>query len=318
MQRKGGVLTRIRITGVPMDLGASRRGVDMGPSALRVADLARRLEALGHVVEADDDVSAPLPEVLLHRANSGRGPVGAFLPAITATSLDLARITFDAVTAGAVPVTVGGDHSIAAGSIAGAAAAFAPRNQRLGLIWLDAHGDAHTPLTSASGNVHGMPLAHLLGHGDPDFAGISAALGGPTPAILPGHVALVGVRDLDEPERRHLREWGVATFTMRAIDERGLRAVMQDALAIAGRDTGGVHVSMDLDWLDPVHAPGVGTPVAGGATFREGHLAMEIIADSGRLTSLDVVEVNPVLDSQNRTAELAVGLVLSAFGQRII
>ncbi|HUQ80215.1 MAG TPA: arginase [Gemmatimonadaceae bacterium] len=306
------------MTGVPMDLGASRRGVDMGPSALRVADLARRLEALGHTVEEDDDVSAPLPEVLLHRASSGPGPVSAFLPAITATCRELARITADAVASGAVPVTVGGDHSIAAGSVAGAAAAFYARQERLGLIWLDAHGDAHTPLTSASGNVHGMPLAHLLGHGDADFAGISAALGGPSPAVLPGHVALVGVRDLDEPERRVLRDWGVATFTMRTIDERGLRAVMQDALAIAGRDTGGVHVSMDLDWLDPVHAPGVGTPVAGGATYREGHLAMEIIADSGRLTSLDVVEVNPVLDSQNRTAELAVGLVLSAFGQRII
>ena len=214
--------------------------------------------------------------------------------------------------------TVGGDHSIAAGSIAGVATALAQRNERLGVIWLDAHSDANTPQTSVSGNVHGMPLAHLLGHGDANFAGIAAGLGGPSPAILPGHVALIGVRDLDEPERRHLRDWGVATFTMRAIDERGLRTVMQEALAIAGTGTGGVHVSMDLDWLDPVHAPGVGTPVAGGATYREGHLAMEIIADSGRLTSLDVVEVNPVLDSQNRTAELAVGLVLSAFGLRII
>jgi arginase len=301
-----------------MDLGASRRGVDMGPSALRVADLARRLEALGHDVEADDDVSAPLPEVLLHQPTARPGPVAAFLPSITATCMELARVTADAVIAGAVPVTVGGDHSIAAGSIAGAAVALAQRGKRLGVIWLDAHGDANTPESSASGNIHGMPLAHLLGHGDPMFAGISAALGGPSPAVLPQHVALVGVRDLDEPERRHLREWGVATFTMRAIDERGLRSVMQEALAIAGNDTGGVHVSMDLDWLDPVHAPGVGTPVAGGATYREGHLAMEIAADSGRLTSLDVVEVNPVLDSQNRTAELAVGLVLSAFGQRII
>ena len=290
----------------------------MGPSALRVADLARRLEALGHVVEADDDVSAPLPEVLLHRASEVRGPVGTFLPSITATCLELAKVTADAVSAGAVPITVGGDHSIAAGSVAGAAAALATRGQRLGLIWLDAHGDANTPQSSASGNIHSMPLAHLLGHGDPDFAGISATLGGPTPAILPEHVAIVGVRDLDEPERQHLRAWGVHTFTMRTIDERGLRAVMQEALAIAGGNTGGVHVSMDLDWVDPVHAPGVGTPVAGGATYREGHLAMEIVADSGRLTSIDVVEVNPVLDSQNRTAELAVGLVLSAFGLRII
>jgi arginase len=301
-----------------MDLGASRRGVDMGPSALRVADLARRLEALGHIVETDDDVSAPLPEVLLHVPAPEPGPVAAFLPSITATCMELGRVTAGAVAAGAVPVTVGGDHSIAAGSIAGVAAALWQRNQRLGLIWLDAHGDANTPESSASGNVHGMPLAHLLGHGDPRFSGISAALSGPSPAILPEHVALVGVRDLDEPERRHLREWGVATFTMRTIDERGLRSVMQEALAIAGHGTGGIHVSMDLDWLDPVHAPGVGTPVAGGATYREGHLAMETIADSGRLTSLDVVEVNPVLDSQNRTAELAVGLVLSAFGLRII
>jgi arginase len=301
-----------------MDLGASRRGVDMGPSALRVADLARRLEALGHAVEADDDVSAPLPEVLLHQATSRPGPVGAFLPSIIATCLELGRVTADAVDAGAVPIAVGGDHSIAAGSIAGAAAALAKRGQRLGVIWLDAHGDANTPESSMSGNIHGMPLAHLLGHGDSAFAGVSAALGGPSPAVLPEHVALVGVRDLDEPERRHLRDWGVTTFTMRTIDERGLRSVMQEALTIAGGETGGVHVSMDLDWLDPVHAPGVGTPVAGGATYREGHLAMEIVADSGRLTSLDVVEVNPVLDTQNRTAELAVGLVLSAFGQRII
>src|SRR5688572_33036668 len=162
-----------------MDLGASRRGVDMGPSALRVADLARRLTALGHSVEADDDVSAPIPEVLLHRASELPGPVGAFLPAITATCMELARVTADAIVAGAVPVTVGGDHSIAAGSIAGAAVALAQRNQRLGLIWLDAHGDANTPQTSASGNIHGMPLAHLLGHGDPSFSGISAAPGGP-------------------------------------------------------------------------------------------------------------------------------------------
>jgi arginase len=301
-----------------MDLGASRRGVDMGPSALRVADLAKRLEALGHTVESDDDVSAPLPEVLLNRPAAAPGPVNAFLPSITATCVEVARATADAIVPGAIRLSVGGYHCFAVGSIAGAAAGLGLRGERLGLIWLDAHSDAHTPMSSASGNVHGMPLAHLLGHGDPDFAGISAKLGGPSPAILPGHVALVGVRDIDEPERKHLREWGIATFTMRSIDERGLRSVMQEALQIAGKDTGGVHVSMDLDWLDPVEAPGVGTPVAGGATYREGHLAMELVADSGRLTSLDVVEVNPVLDTRNRTAELAVGLVLSAFGMRII
>ena len=301
-----------------MDLGASRRGVDMGPSALRVADLAKRLEALGHVVETDDDVAAPLPEVLWHLASDRPGPVSAFLPAITATCTELARVTADAITAGAVPLTIGGDHSIAAGSIAGTSAALAQQGKRVGVIWLDAHGDVNTPKSSLSGNVHGMPLAHLLGHGDANFAGIAASLGGPAPALLPANVALVGVRDLDELERQHLREWGVATFTMRTIDERGLRAVMQEALAIAGTNTAGIHVSMDLDWVDPVHAPGVGTPVAGGATYREAHLAMEVIHDSGRLLALDVVEVNPVLDSQNRTAELAVGLVQSAFGLRII
>jgi len=301
-----------------MDLGASRRGVDMGPSALRVADLAKRLEALGHVVETDDDVAAPLPEVLWHLASDRPGPVSAFLPAITATCTELARVTADAITAGAVPITIGGDHSIAAGSIAGAATALAQRGERVGVIWLDAHGDVNTPKSSLSGNVHGMPLAHLLGHGDASFSGIAEALGGPNPALLPGNLALVGVRDLDVAEREHLREWGVTAFTMRAIDERGLRAIMREALAIAGTDTAGVHVSMDLDWVDPVHAPGVGTPVAGGATYREAHLAMEIVADSGRLLGLDVVEVNPVLDTQNRTAELAVGLVLSAFGQRIL
>ena len=301
-----------------MDLGASRRGVDMGPSALRVADLAKRLEALGHVVESDDDVAAPLPEVLWHLASDRPGPVSAFLPAITATCTELARLTAEAISAGAVPLSIGGDHSIAAGSIAGTSTALAQQGKRVGVIWLDAHGDVNTPKSSLSGNVHGMPLAHLLGHGDPNFAGIAASLGGPAPALLPGNVAVVGVRDLDELERQHLREWGVATFTMRTIDERGLRAVMQEALAIAGTNTAGVHVSMDLDWVDPVHAPGVGTPVAGGATYREAHLAMEIIHDSGRLLGLDVVEVNPVLDSQNRTAELAVGLVLSAFGLRII
>lgn len=301
-----------------MDLGASRRGVDMGPSALRVADLAKRLEALGHVVETDDDVAAPLPEVLWHLATDRPGPVSAFLPAITATCTELARVTADAITAGAVPLTIGGDHSIAAGSIAGTSAALAQQGKRVGVIWLDAHGDVNTPKSSLSGNVHGMPLAHLLGHGDANFAGIAASLGGPAPALLPANVALVGVRDLDELERQHLREWGVATFTMRTIDERGLRAVMQEALAIAGANTAGIHVSMDLDWVDPVHAPGVGTPVAGGATYREAHLAMEVIHDSGRLLALDVVEVNPVLDSQNRTAELAVGLVQSAFGLRII
>ncbi|HKG91598.1 MAG TPA: arginase [Gemmatimonadaceae bacterium] len=308
-------MTTLQIIGVPMDLGASRRGVDMGPSAMRVADLDRRLVALGHAVEDRCDVRVPLREGLLDQCTDAPPPGPKFLPAIAGVCAELARLTEGAVAAGKVPVAVGGDHSLAAGSVAGVSTALARRGERLGVIWLDAHADVNTPETSLTGNVHGMPLAHLLGHGDPALAGLA---GGAGPAVRAENVALVGVRDIDAAERRHLREWGVATYTMRDLDERGLRAVMEDALRVAGRGTAGIHLSCDLDWVDPVHAPGVGTPVAGGASYREAHLAMEIAADSGRLTSLDIVEINPVLDERNRTAELAAGLVLSAFGLRIL
>jgi arginase len=287
----------------------------MGPSALRVADLARKLEALGHTVEADDDVSTPLPEVLLHRSTELPGPVGAFLPAITATCMELARVTADSIVAGAVPLTIGGDHSIAAGSIAGAAVALAQRGQRVGVIWLDAHGDANTPETSVSGNVHGMPLAHLLGHGDERFRSIA---GLPRPALLPEHLALVGIRDLDPPEKDAVHAWGLHCFTMRDIDELGLREVMRRAIAIATASSDRLWVSCDMDWVDPKDAPGVGTPIRGGATYREAHLAMEMIADTGKLVGLDIVETNPILDERNRTAELAVQLAKSAFGHCIV
>jgi arginase len=184
----------------------------------------------------------------------------------------------------------------------------------MGLIWLDAHGDCNTPASSRSGNVHGMPIAHLLGHGDRALASV----GGASPALHPSKIALVGIRDLDAPEREHLTKWGVRTFTMREIDERGVRSVMEEAIAITTGGTGGTWVSCDLDWLDPADAPGVGTPVPGGATYREAHLAMEMLADTGGVVGMDVVEVNPVLDVQNRTAELAVGLILSGFGKKIL
>jgi len=302
-------MTKIRIIGVPLDLGASRRGVDMGPSALRIAHLAPRLVELGHDVQNLGNLEIPDRDSIpgVERALD-------LLPAIADVCGRLARYTAQAIRDGYAPLVLGGDHSLSAGSVAGVATAFAERNQRIGLIWLDAHGDLNTPDSSLTGNVHGMPVAHLLGKGDPRLAGIAK----PSPAVLTANTVIVGARDLDLAEQRHAREWGVRVFTMRDIDERGLRAVMAEAIAIAGEGTAGIHLSVDADWADPKEAPGVGTPVAGGATLRESQLAMEMIADTHKLVSMDIVEINPVLDDHNRTAELCVWLVTSAFGLRIM
>ncbi len=302
----------VRIIGVPMDLGASRRGVDMGPSALRLAGLADRLTQLGYAVEDCGNVRVPDRTTLGPPGEAGSGR--DFLPAIALVCEELAALTATTVRAGAVPLVLGGDHSLGAGSVAGVATALGERGQRVGLIWLDAHGDVHTPETSASGNVHGMPVAHLLGRGDARLSHVSAVY----PAVLPQHVAFVGLRDLDPPERAFIKSSGVAAFTMRDIDERGLRAVMSDAIEVASRGTGGIHVSCDADWVDPAEAPGVGTPVRGGATMREAHLAMEMVSDTGALVGMDLVEINPILDQRNHTAELAVDLLASAFGRGIL
>jgi arginase len=295
--------------GVPLDLGASRRGVDMGPSTLRIAQLAERLRDLGHDVEDIGNLRIP------DRASiSGVSSPLGFLPTITDVCRELAAATAQAVRDGCAPLVLGGDHSLGAGSVAGVSTALAERGQRLGLVWLDAHGDLNTPGSTLSGNIHGMPVAHLLGYGDERMAGIAS----PAPAVRSGNVALVGIRDLDPAEREHARRFGVRVFTMREVDERGLKAVMEEAIALTGDGTDGIHLSLDMDWIDPDEAPGVGTAVRGGATYREAHLAMEMLADTGRVLSMDVVEVNPVLDHYNRTAELAVGLVRSAFGLRIL
>jgi arginase len=290
-----------------MDLGASRRGVDMGPSAMRLADLGGRLRQLGHTVDDFGNVNVPDRTSLV---GAGRD----FLPAIAQVCVELADIAADAVRVGAAPLVLGGDHSLGAGSVAGVASALAERGESLGLIWLDAHGDLHTPDSSASGNVHGMPVAHLLGFGDARLSQIAR----PAPAVRVENVAFVGLRDLDPPEQEFIRRTGVRAFTMRDIDERGLRAVMSDALEIATRGTGGIHVSCDADWVDPGEAPGVGTPVRGGATLREAHLAMEMIHDSNAMVAMDLVEINPILDRHNHTAELAVDLIASAFGRCIL
>jgi arginase len=301
-------VSTIEILGVPMDLGAARRGVEMGPSAVRLARLSARLEQLGHQVRDAGDVAVPTRETL----GLARGI--EYLETIADVCRTVAQATADIVARGAVPLVLGGDHSIAAGSVAGVAAAKARQGERIGVIWLDAHGDLHVPDSSESGNVHGMPLAHLTGHGHAALAHLMT----PEAAVRPEHVAVIGARDLDPAEREHARDWGVRIYTMREIDERGMRAVLHEAIARVSEGTAGIHVSLDLDFVDPKEAPGVGTPVRGGATWREAHLAMETLCDTGRVVAMDLVEVNPVLDEFNHTAELAVGLVASAFGQRIL
>lgn len=292
-----------------MDFGASRRGVEMGPAALRIAEMAESLRAIGHTVTDVGDIPVP-QRATIPAEVAGRG----FLPLITAVCEELADETEDAIARGETPLVLGGDHSLVAGSFAGAARHFASRGEQVGCLYLDTHGDLHMPSTSLTGNVHGMPLAHLLGHGDERFRSIA----GTAPALSSTHLALVGIRDLDQPERAAIRAWGITCFTMRDIDELGLHEVMRRAIAVATASTDRLWVSCDMDWVDPSDAPGVGTPVRGGATYREAQLAMEMVADTGRLVGLDIVETNPVLDERNRTAELAVQLAMSAFGHRII
>ncbi len=305
-------MAKIRIIGVPMDLGASRRGVDMGPSAMRIAHMGERLEAIGHEVMDAGNVDVVIPEERHFGQTKHK-----FLSEIAEACWQLSNQTYRALHEGWKPLVLGGDHSIAIGTVAGVSRFFRERGEKgepVGLIWIDAHGDINTPETSPSGNIHGMPLAHILGHGAPDLLRI----GGEPPMVDPRKACLVGVRDLDPGERDNIRKLGIRTFTMRDIDERRLRSVMEEAIAIASDGTAGFHVSFDVDWIDPSDAPGVGTPVWGGATFREGHLAMEMIADSGKMVSLEVVEVNPVLDHENETAILATEMTLSAFGKKIL
>jgi arginase len=301
---------RIRVIGVPLDLGASRRGVDMGPSAVRVAGLEARLEALGHQVTDGGNIRVEIAETQAAGNENAR-----FLKQIAETCTRTAEAVVKTLEEGMTPLLLGGDHSLAAGSVSGVAHFYRRQSQPIGVLWIDAHSDINTPESSPSGNVHGMPLAALLGLGPEPLANIF----GYAPKIAAQNTVLIGLRDIDAGERENIRRAGVAAvYTMRDIDERGMRAVMEEALGVAGRGTAGYHVSLDMDWIDPEDAPGVGTPVRGGATYREAHLAMEIIADHGRLLSFEIVEVNPVIDEHNRTADLAVELACSAFGKKIL
>jgi arginase len=301
---------KLRVLGVPLDLGASRRGVDMGPSAMRVAGLEARLEALGHEVSDGGNIQVEIAETQRSGQKNAR-----YLTEIARTCTRTAEAVAQAMEEGLTPLLLGGDHSLAAGSVSGVSAYFARRGERIGVLWFDAHSDFNTPETSPSGNVHGMPLAALLGLGPEALTTILGA----GPKVAPENAVLIGVRDIDAAERENIRRAGLKhVYTMRDIDERGMRAVMEEALKAVSDGTAGYHVSLDMDWIDPEDAPGVGTPVRGGATYREAHLAMEIVADQGGLQSMEIVEVNPVIDEHNRTAELAVELACSVFGKKIL
>jgi arginase len=300
----------VQIIGVPLDLGGNRRGVDMGPSALRIGGLADRIARLGYTVVDRGDLPTPIPETREWRDERQK-----YIHDIARVCQQLFEAAARCLDEGAIPLVLGGDHSLAAGSVA-AAAHWARKARKLpiGLLWIDAHGDMNTPATSISGNVHGMPLAALLGPEPSDLS----AIGGFSPKVLPGHTVLVGVRNLDEREKVAVRDSQVNVFTMKDIDRQGIASVVEQAVSLAGNGTAGIHVSFDLDACDPGIAPGVGTPVKGGLDYREAHMLMEIVADSGLLTSLDLVEINPTLDVRNTTAQLGAELAASALGMKIL
>jgi arginase len=300
----------VHIIGVPLDLGGNRRGVDMGPSAFRIAGLGEQLTNLGYTVLDKGDLPAPIPETQEQRDERKK-----YIRDIAKVCTKLYQTALQSLDEGAMPLVLGGDHSLAAGSVA-AAAEWAKRTRDLpiGLLWVDAHGDMNTPATSLSGNVHGMPLAALLG---PEPAELSR-IGSFSPKVHPAHTVIIGVRNLDEREKIAVRDSHVHVFTMKDIDRQGIASIVEQAVNLAGNGTAGIHVSFDMDVCDPQIAPGVGTPVKGGLDYREAHMVMEIVADSGLLTSLDMVEVNPTLDVRNTTAQLGTELVLSALGMKIL
>jgi arginase len=299
----------VHIIGVPLDLGGARRGVDMGPSAFRIAGLGDRIAELGYAVSDQGDLPSPIPET-----TKAVDPTRKYINEIAGVCRRLYDVARRSHEAGALPLVLGGDHSLAAGSVAASADYVqSVTSYPLGLIWVDAHGDMNTPQTTTTGNVHGMPLAALLGQEPNELSSI-----GSSPSVSPAHTVLVGIRNLDEQEKGKIRASGVHVFTMKDIDREGIATIAERAIAIASKGTGGIHVSFDLDACDPSHAPGVGTPVKGGLEYREAHMVMELVADSQRLVALDLVEVNPTLDIRNTTAEFATELALSALGKRIL
>ena len=294
--------------GFPMDLGAGRRGVDMGPSAMRYAGLAAEVRELNLAFEDRGDVEVPIPE----RAAEGTGP--KYMSEIVAACENLAPRVEGVLDEGKFPVVIGGDHSMAMGTVTGVASHFRKKQENIGLIWIDAHADFNTADTSPTGNIHGMPLSALMGHGAEELVNI----GGFSPKVPPENTVLIGIRSVDDGERELVMKSGIHYYEMMKIDARGMCAVAEEALSIALRGTAGVHVSLDLDGIEPNFAPGVGTPVPGGISMRETYLLMEMIADSGKMVSMEVAELNPILDSANATAELACEMITSALGKKVM
>ncbi len=305
--RQPGAGRRVSILGVPLGFGSGLAGVDLGPAAMRVARLNQRIAQLGYDVRDLGDMRIERPQQPAPPQEKAK-----YLREINAACEALATEVQNIMRAGELPIILGGDHAIAIGSVAGVAATL--QAQSLGLIWFDAHADMNTPETSASGNIHGMPLAALLGYGPPELTHVA----GFAPKLDPRYCAHVGGRDIDPPERELIKQLGMRFFTMREIDERGMSVCMDEAIAIARRAPAGYHVTLDVDALDPGDAPGSGTVVRGGLTYREVHLGMEKIAEAGGMVALEVVEINTALDSNNRTAELGVELILSALGKTIL
>ena len=299
----------VRLVGVPMDLGAGRRGVDMGPSAIRIAGVSQGLRQLGYRVEDDGDVGVPAPETRAFGSERAR-----YLEPIYHVCNRLRLRVRRSLEQGEIPVVLGGDHSIAIGTVSGVAEHYKSRGERIGLIWVDAHADMNTPDSSPSGNIHGMPLATVLGMGHP----LLVEMGGFAPKVQPENVCLIGIRDIDEHERQIVRNSGIHAYTMRDVDERGMRAILEESIRFATAGTAGFHVSFDLDGMDPRDVPGTGTPVKGGISWREANLLMEMVSDTGQMTSLEVTELNPILDVKNQSGEVAVDVILSAFGKRIL
>ena len=303
------MMRTVHLIGAPLDLGGNRRGTDMGPSAFRIAGMADHLASLGITVVDKGDIPTPIPET------KGPGdPRKRYVREIAKVCQRLFQATLASLDEGAMPLVLGGDHSLGAGSVAASAAFVKRQGKELGLIWVDAHGDMNSPATSGSGNVHGMPLAALLGSEPYELARFH----GEGPAVRPEHTVLVGIRNLDDVEKEIVKTSNVHVFTMKDVDRLGITEVMERALVIAARGTGGIHVSFDMDVCDPAVAPGVGTPVKGGLDYREAHVVMEMVAESENLLALDLVEVNPTLDLRNTTAELGVELALSALGKKIL
>jgi len=302
-------MQKISIIGVPMDLGADRRGVDMGPSALRYADLNEKLEALGYEVQDLGDLDVIIPET--HHFGD---PRAKYLKEISDACNHLANLVLEVRQSGRIPLVLGGDHSIAVGTVSGVTESFRREGKQIGLLWFDAHADFNTPDISPSGNVHGMPMAGLMGYGPMQLTHIF----GFSPKIQPEHAVQIGIREVDPDERQLVKKSGIRVFTMKEIDRRGIGTVMDEALSIVTKGTAGFAVTLDADFLDPYESPGVATPVRGGADYREAHLAMEMIADTNKMVSFEIAEINPILDVHNKTAQFGTELILSAFGKQIL